>query len=270
MTIVQGDVRVGQVAGFELLAHLGKRVLRPGGVELTRTLLDELDIAPTDDVVEVAAGRGRTARLVLDCDPASYVAIDRDLAAERVLAPMLQWPEQQFRRASASHTGLADSCCDVAIGEAILTMQPAAVKDQMVKELARLVRPGGRLGLHEVAFRLDDLDHTMEQDEIEEIRIRSELTAHFKVAFNALELGEWQALLDDHGFDVGTVREAPLRLLEPDRLLADEGLLGSARFAANLMRDKAARRRVEDMRIAMQRNAHHLVAIALVAVRRIS
>jgi hypothetical protein len=110
----------------------------------------------------------------------------------------------------------------------------------------------------------------MERDEIEEIRIRSELTAHFKVAFNALELGEWQALLDDHGFDVGTVREAPLRLLEPDRLLADEGLLGSARFAANLMRDKAARRRVEDMRIAMQRNAHHLVAIALVAVRRIS
>ena len=40
-----------------LLARLGKRVLRPGGLGITRALLDGLAVGPEDDVVEFAPAR---------------------------------------------------------------------------------------------------------------------------------------------------------------------------------------------------------------------
>lgn len=72
-------------AGHWLLARMGKRVLRPGGRELTQRLLARLAITQSDDVVEFAPGLGVTARLTLACRPASYTAVerDRDAAARR-------------------------------------------------------------------------------------------------------------------------------------------------------------------------------------------
>ncbi|RIK71873.1 MAG: methyltransferase type 11, partial [Planctomycetota bacterium] len=76
-----------KLPGHWLLAKMGKRVLRPGGVALTRRLLDALAISEADDVVEFAPGLGFTARLALDRRPRSYTAVERDRdAARQVLA----------------------------------------------------------------------------------------------------------------------------------------------------------------------------------------
>jgi hypothetical protein len=56
------------VQGHWLLARLGKRVLRPGGVELTRTLLSRAEVADAD-VLELAPGLGRTATEILAMGP---------------------------------------------------------------------------------------------------------------------------------------------------------------------------------------------------------
>ena len=50
------------IQGHWLLARLGKRVLRPGGVELTRTLLARAGVADAD-VLELAPGLQAVARL---------------------------------------------------------------------------------------------------------------------------------------------------------------------------------------------------------------
>ena len=49
-----------KMPGHWLLAKLGKRVLRPGGLELTRVMLKRLDIQSCDAVVEFAPGLGVT------------------------------------------------------------------------------------------------------------------------------------------------------------------------------------------------------------------
>jgi len=67
--------------GHWVLAKLGKRVLRPGGLELTRLMLDEMDINKADDVVEFAPGLGQTARLTVTHQPHSYTAIELNKAA---------------------------------------------------------------------------------------------------------------------------------------------------------------------------------------------
>lgn len=67
--------------GHWLLARMGKRVLRPGGIELTRKLLDDLQIQSSDDVVEFAPGLGVTARMTLAHGPHTYTAVERDCKA---------------------------------------------------------------------------------------------------------------------------------------------------------------------------------------------
>src|SRR5688500_20219069 len=67
-----------------LLARLGKKVMRPGGLSVTRTMLDGLTIGPGDDVVDLAPGLGVTVQLVQAARPASFRGLERgDGEAER-------------------------------------------------------------------------------------------------------------------------------------------------------------------------------------------
>ena len=70
-----------KLQGHWVLARAGKRVLRPGGLELTRQMLDALAIRPLDRVVEFAPGLGVTARIVLQRHPFAYWGVERERAA---------------------------------------------------------------------------------------------------------------------------------------------------------------------------------------------
>lgn len=269
MTVTTNDasipgqtVPVDRMPGHWLLARLGKRVLRPGGRELTDRLLGSLAIGPSDDVVELAPGLGSTTELVLGCEPATYVGVDRDPVSAKRVAHVVAGPGRSVIEATAADTGLHDNSADVVFGEAYLTMQPAGQKKRIIDELARIVRPGGRIGLHEVAFTPDDLDPATRD------AVRDELTGAIKVNVSPLTIGGWIGLLEDAGFEIRDQFTAPLHLLEPRRMLADEGLRGTARFLANVVRQPDARKRVLAMRSAMGHNAAHLQACVLVAERR--
>jgi len=250
-----------RMPGHWLLARLGKKVLRPGGRELTAKLLGALDIGSSDRVVELAPGLGSTTEMVLGRNPHSYVGVDRDpVSAERV-GHILAGPRREVRNASAADTGLDGSSATVAFGEAYLTMQPDSQKRGIVAELARIVEPGGRVGMHEVAFKAD-------ASEDDRARVKAQLQGSIKVNVSPLSLADWQALFTEAGFDVDQSFTAPLHLLEPKRLIADEGPIGAARFASRVLRDGDARSRVLAMRRAMSGNSDQLEACAFTAVRR--
>ena len=63
------DLKAEKMPGHWLLARLGKRVLRPGGRQLTNRMIEALNIRPSDAVVEFAPGLGATARLTLQQKP---------------------------------------------------------------------------------------------------------------------------------------------------------------------------------------------------------
>lgn len=71
---------------------MGKRVLRPGGLELTRQLLTKLAIDERDDVVEFAPGLGVTARMTLARQPSSYTTIEPDQDAASTVERYLEGP----------------------------------------------------------------------------------------------------------------------------------------------------------------------------------
>lgn len=245
------------VQGHRLLARLGKRVLRPGGVELTRVLLALADVADAD-VVELAPGLGRTAAEIIERRPRSYRGVDRSVESALTVGPIVAG-HGDVRVGDAADTGLPDASADVVLGEAMLTMQGDKAKDGIVAEAARLLRPGGRYAIHELALTPDALDGEAQVD------VRQALARSIKVNARPLTSAGWQGLLTRHGLVVDSVRTAPMALLQPRRIVADEGFLGALRFARNLLIRRDDRRRVAAMRRAFRRNGDHLIAIAIVA-----
>ena len=250
-----------KMPGHWLLARLGKRVLRPGGRELTRQMLDGLDIQSTDDVVEFAPGLGFTAQLTLNQKPASYTAVERDETAASVVRRYLTDNNQTCLIGQAEETGLPDAIATVVYGEAMLTMQTPGKKQQIVQEAFRLMKPTGRYGIHELCLVPDDLDENTKQE------IQKALTDAIHVGARPLTVPEWQTLLGAEGFIVHTQATAPMHLLEPKRLIQDEGLSGALRFVGNVLRDSEARHRVKTMRKVFQTYKKHLAAIMLVGVK---
>jgi SAM-dependent methyltransferase len=245
------------VPGHWLLARLGKRVLRPGGVELTTRLLSAAEVAGSD-VVELGPGLGRTANDISVLGPKSYVGVDDSSATSPLLRDAVARTGGRTVAADAAETGLDDASADVVVGEAMLTMQGENAKRAIVAEAFRVLRPGGRYAIHELGLTPD----TLPQDTKD--AIRRDLARSIKVNARPLTAQEWTALLTEAGFEVTSVQLAPMALLRPARVLADEGLLGTLRIVGNVLRRPAARKRVLAMRGTFGRYREALTAVALV------
>jgi len=247
--------------GHWLLARMGKRVLRPGGRELTEQLIGALNITPRDDVVEYAPGLGFTAGLVAQRQPRSYTGIERDEAAAAETRRILKGASQRIVIGDALHSGLDAGCASVLYGEAMLTMQSDSQKVEIVREMARLLRPGGRYGIHELCLKPDTIALEQKQE------AQRALAHAIRVNARPLTVEEWKAVLAEAGLQVGAVYTNPMHLLKPARIIADEGLVRALRIALCILRTPAARRRVIKMRSVLNRYADQLGAVAIVAVK---
>lgn len=242
-----------------LFKEMGKRVLRPGGKEFTRDLIDALEVGPEDDVVEFAPGVGFTAERVLDRDPRSYTAVELSQEAAADLERRFGGPDREIVAVNAANTELDDGVADVVYGEAMLTMQPDDGKASIVEEAHRLLRSNGRYGIHELGLEPDDLDGETRAT------IQSEIADATNVNARPQTVSEWTELLEAAGFEVTWQATAPMHLLEPRRVIDDEGLVGAIRFGVNVLTHPDARRRIRKLRGTFNRYEHHMNAIALVA-----
>lgn len=256
------NLQTHKMPGHWLLARLGKTVLRPGGLELTRHLLESLDIQTSDDVVEFAPGLGATAQMTLEKQPASYIAIERDEAAADNVRQKLDGPHREFRTGSADETGLPDACASVVYGEAMLTMQTPDMKARIVREAARLLKTGGRYGIHELCLVPDEVSEETERE------IAQALGGSIHVGARPLRVCEWRALLESEGLTVESEHRVPMELLEPARLIADEGVSGALHIVWNALHDEESLSRVREMRAVFRKYHDHLAAIALVGVKK--
>ena len=257
MQLPMSDRKTADLPGHWLFARLGKRVLRPGGLGLTQRMLADAAL-PGVDVVELAPGMGRTAREILQREPRTYTGVEGDENAAEVVRGVVG-DKGTVVCGEASATGLADASADVVVGEAMLTMQSDTHKSEIAREAFRVLRPGGRYAIHELALQPDGV-----ADEIKD-EVRAALARSIKVNARPLTAEEWTKMLTEAGFRVDTVSYAPMSLLEPHRLIADEGVLGALRFIANVLRDGDARARVLNMRSTFRKYRQNMTAIEVIA-----
>jgi SAM-dependent methyltransferase len=251
--------RLNTEQGHWLLAKMGKKVLRPGGRELTLQLLDRLAVGPADDVVEFAPGLGFTAALALRNNPLSYTGVELNEEAAGILRRTINGPRRTIIVGNAAHCPLPDASADKVYGEAMLTMQADHRKAEIIREAYRMLRPGGVYGIHEIALVPDQLPEPTKK------RIQQELATTIQVNARPLTRSEWTALLGSEGFKVEHVMTNPMHLLETARIVQDEGWLRTMRIGLNLLVRPKARARILAMRKVFRRHEGSMQAMAILA-----
>ena len=250
-----------RMQGHWVLARAGKRVLRPGGLELTRRMLNALAIGPQDRVVEFAPGLGATARMVLRCHPLAYWGVEREPAAAEYLQQQLAGTPAKIVLAHAEESGLPSFSATVVYGEAMLSMQSQEQKNRIFAEVWRLLAVGGRYGIQELCLLPDGISDGLRHE------IQAAMSKDIHAGVQPLSRSEWIRLFERNGLKVTWSSEAPMHLLKPWRVLQDEGLRGSLRFAFRMATDRTIRRRICSMRRLFHKYGEHLGAISLVGLR---
>lgn len=248
--------------GHWLLAKMGKRVLRPGGKALTLKMLDGLQLSTEDRVIEFAPGMGFTAEKVLQKHPSSYTGVELNPDAAARLRKRLAGPNRTIVEAHAGEVPLRDGSADKVYGEAMLTMQADHRKLEIIREAARLLRPGGLYGIHELGLTPNELDAEAKKE------IQQGLARAIMVNARPLTEAEWRELLEEAGFEVIQVMKSPMLLLQTIRMIADEGLPRFLLISYNLMRFPIERARILEMKNVFKRYEKNLNAVAIIARKR--
>ncbi|MBS1572327.1 MAG: class I SAM-dependent methyltransferase [Bacteroidetes bacterium] len=248
--------------GFWVLSQLGKKVLRPGGKEFTKELIDSANLSKNNTIVELAPGKGLTTDLLLQKEPKNYYGVDIEIETINNLKKRFSEKNCNFILASAASTGLDSHIAELVIGEAMLTMQIDHRKAEIIQEAARILKKDGLYIIHELGLIPNDIDENFKKE------ILVNLSKAGKVNARPLTSVEWKELLENNGFEILKILQSPMKLLEPKRLIDDEGFLGVIRILINLIRKPKARTTVFQMKKIFGQYQENLVAIGIVARKK--
>ncbi|MEV0962784.1 methyltransferase domain-containing protein [Streptomyces sp. NPDC049910] len=131
----------------------------PGGTALTRRLADALGLARDGRVLDVASGRGTSALLLagvygVRVDGVDYSAANTALAQGAAQAAGFA-ERTGFVTGDAEHLPYDDGVFDAVLCECALCTFPD--KARAAAEFARVLRPGGRIGITDVTAAPDRL-----------------------------------------------------------------------------------------------------------------
>ena len=245
--------------GHWLLAKMGKTVLRPGGKELTLRLINNLDLKSDDSIVEFAPGLGFTASIALKRNPRSYIGIESNEEAAKILRKIVNGKGREIKVGNAAESLLPEESANKVYGEAMLTMHANHRKSEIISEAYRILKKGGLYGIHELGLTPDELS-----DEVKD-EIQRELAQAIRVNARPLTKLEWKSLLEKEGFVVKKVFTNPMHLLEPKRLVDDEGFFNAVKFVFNVLKNPSARKRIRAMRKVFRKYNKQMDAIAVIA-----
>ncbi|MBM6507618.1 MULTISPECIES: class I SAM-dependent methyltransferase [Staphylococcus] len=219
-----------KVAGHTFLAQLGKKRLRPGGILATNWLIDKGCFSNDKRVLEVACNMCTTSIELAQKYQCQIEAVDLNKAALQVGQQNVDKNDLNdyihLTQANAMDLPFEDESFDIILNEAMLTMLPYKVKEKVLKEYYRVLKPNGIVLTHDIAIINRDNEDV----------IVNELSKAINMKVTPLTLEIWYSLFKDAGFSQVESKIGPLSLMSPVGMLRDEGLLGTLKILKNALK----------------------------------
>ncbi len=191
--------------GNDLVSMLLGDSFHPGGADLTRRLAVALDLEPGRRVLDVAAGIGTTALLLAQEHGVDVHGIDLGAAQvmrARTRAVTLGLAARvRFEVGDAERLSIEDGSFDAVVCECAFCTFPD--KATAAGELARVVRPGGRVGITDVWLDPTKLDPELHG-----------LAGRIACIADARPIDDVQAILERAGLTVAVVERHDQALLD--------------------------------------------------------
>ena len=255
--MTQTSVNWQTAPGHQVLAAVGKTVLRPGGRRATEQLFGWANLQPGDTVLELASSFGYSAIAMSQRYGVQVTGVENN-------------PESVERaRANVAAAGLSDRISilqgdifhldqiagqfDAVLAEAILTMQSAPGKAKILAGVHDRLKPGGQFLSHELLA-------TEPEDEL-----YAALRQAIRVNATPLSATDWLNACTTAGLAVRQHQTGKMDLLEPQTILRDEGLTVGLKMFWTLLTRPLIRQRILAMRQVFKQYRYQLGYIVLCA-----
>lgn len=265
---------VGRAVPWTLAQWVVAGLPAPGGAVMTAEMMRALDVSRGDRVIELGPGVGRARAAILAARPRTYLAVHPDPGAAARLGPPPPSPVPKIlkravpddrgtrpavRTEPLDATGAGDGEASVVVTEGSLSTLRGPLAAAALKEAARALRAGGRLGLHEFAVAVEEGQEREEETAIADLALPDGTGLHVRA------VDGWRQMVGEAGLlCLGTTTGAVVTAM-PRELGREIGPRHGVRLLADLVGDPARRESALAARVAVDRHLPRLRAVVLLA-----
>ncbi|HEY9696999.1 MAG TPA: class I SAM-dependent methyltransferase [Trichocoleus sp.] len=258
--MMQSTINFETATGHQVMAAAGKKILRPGGKSATEQLFQWAEFQPGETVLELAASFGHSAIALAKRYGVRVVGVEKNpesVARARANIKAAGLEEQvQVIEGDVFHLEQISGQFDYVLAEAILTMQSLPAKIKILNGVHDRLKPGGKFLSHEL----------LANDREEEIH--RALAATLRANSTPLSETNWIHTCEAARLQVLHRQTGEMGLLNPTRIIQDEGLKDAIKFFWNVLTQARVRNRLLAVRRVFKQYQQDLGYIVLCAERK--